>query len=92
MPLTKSNCILKNYILIGVTKLFGEVGVAATLGLTGVSLIILKSIWKPQYGELLRKDDLDTEWFELNSKTFYPLSCRIFQLEDIIDENNNSET
>jgi hypothetical protein len=45
-------------INIGVLKLFGDLGVATTVGLAGISLLILKKVWNQSKGEIFRRDDI----------------------------------
>ena len=52
-------------INIGVLKIFGELGVVVTLGLTGASLLLLKAAWNQTQGEITRKDEVEAECSEL---------------------------
>jgi hypothetical protein len=69
-------------INIGVVKIFGEKGMACTLGLVGVALLGLKSVWNESVGEVSRKADVDAECKEVTDWSFSTLPIELFALEE----------
>lgn len=68
-------------INIGVLKIFGEVGVAATLGLTGASILLLKAVWNETQGEINRKEEIEADCDEQTDWQFSGLPSYVFHLE-----------
>lgn len=62
--------------------MFGEVGVACTVGLVGVALLGLKCVYNEKHGDLSRREDVEKECHELNDWQFMKLPIEIFEIED----------